>query len=62
MKTMLRRREGNALLILGIALLALWLLGLGSSYMLGGFIYVALLVGLIFVVASLVIRFRGTRS
>ena len=59
---MLRRKEGNALLIIGIALLALWLLGLGSSYTLGGFIYVALLVGLILVMVSLVMRFRGARS
>lgn len=59
---MLRRKEGKALLIIGIALLALWLLGLGSSYTLGGFIYVALLVGLILVLVSLVVRFRGSRS
>jgi hypothetical protein len=58
---MLRRREGNALLIIGIALLVLWLLGLGSSYTLGGFIYVALLVGLLLVITALVTRFRGPR-
>ena len=58
---MLRRREGNVILIVGIILLALWLLGLGSSYTLGGFIYVALIVGLILVVVSLVTRFRGPR-
>jgi hypothetical protein len=57
----LRRREGNVLLVVGIFLLALWLVGLGSSYTLGGFIYVALLLGFIFVVVSLVTRFRGPR-
>ena len=61
MKIMLRRREANVLLIIGVALLALWLLGLGSSYTLGGFIYVALFVGLVLVVVSLVTRYRGPR-
>ena len=58
---MLRRREGNVILVVGIILLVLWLVGLGSSYTLGGFIYVALLIGLILVVLSLVTRFRGPR-
>ena len=61
MRLMLRRREGNVILIVGIVLLVLWLLGLGSSYTLGGFIYVALLLGLIFVIVSLVTRYRGSR-
>ena len=39
-------------------LLALWALGFASSHMLGGFVYVALLVGLIFVFVSLVTRYR----
>jgi hypothetical protein len=56
---MLRRREGNVLLIIGIALLAVWLLGLGSSHTLGGLVYIALLIGLVFVVVSLVTRYRG---
>lgn len=58
---MLKRREGNVLLAIGIILLVLWLLGLGTSYTLGGFIYVALLLGLILVIVSLVTRFRGRR-
>ncbi len=61
MKFMLKRREGNVLLIIGIVLLALWLLGLGSSYTLGGFIYVALVIGLILVIIALATRFRGHR-
>ena len=61
MRFMLRRREGNVILIVGIILLALWLLGLGSSYTLGGLIYIALILGLILVVVSLVTRFRGRR-
>jgi len=58
---MLRRREGNVILIVGIVLLVLWLVGLGSSYTLGGFIYILLLLGLILVIVSLVTRFRGSR-
>lgn len=46
------------LLVIGIVLLALWLLGLGNSYYLGGFIYVALVIGLILVVVSLATRYR----
>jgi len=58
---MLKRREVNILLIVGIILLVLWLLGLGTSYTLGGLIYVALVIGLILVVVALVARFRGRR-
>lgn len=54
-------RMTNILLIFGIILLVLWLLGLVSSYTLGGFIYVALVIGLILVIVSLVPRFRGRR-
>lgn len=61
MKYMLRRREGNILLVVGIILLVIWLLGFGSSYTLGGFIYVALVIGLILVLVSLVTRYRGRR-
>jgi hypothetical protein len=48
----------SALLLVGIILLALWLLGLVSSYTLGGFIYIALVVGLVLVAVSLVPRIR----
>jgi Family of unknown function (DUF5670) len=48
----------NLLLVIGVVLLALWLLGLVSSYTLGGFIYVALVIGLVLVVVSLVSRRR----
>jgi hypothetical protein len=51
----------NVLLIIGIVLVILWLLGLVSAYTLGGFIYVALIIGLILVVGSLVFRVRGRR-
>jgi hypothetical protein len=61
LKFMLKRREGNILLIVGIVLLALWLLGLGSAYTLGGLIYVALVIGLILVIVALATRFRGRR-
>lgn len=61
MKFMLKRREGNVLLVIGIVLLVLWLFGLGSSYTLGGFIYVALVIGLILVIVALAARFRGRK-
>ncbi|MGD0724440.1 MAG: lmo0937 family membrane protein [Spirochaetia bacterium] len=48
----------NLLLVIGVILLVLWLLGLVSSYTLGGFIYVALVIGLVLVVVSLVSRRR----
>lgn len=48
----------RALLVVGIVFVALWLLGLVSSYTLGGFIYVALVIGLVFVAVSLVPRIR----
>jgi len=57
----LRHREVNILLIIGIVLLVLWLLGLGTSYTLGGFIYVALVIGLILVAVALVARYRRHR-
>lgn len=59
MKFMLRRREGNVLLIIGALLLVVWLLGLVGSYRLGGFVYIALVLGLILVAVSLVTRYRG---
>jgi uncharacterized protein (DUF58 family) len=58
---MLKRREANVLLVVGIVLLALWLLGLVSSYTLGGLIYVALVIGLILVIVALATRFRKRR-
>ena len=51
----------SVLLVIGIILLLLWVLGLISSYTLGGFIYVALAVGLVLVVVSLIPRIRGRR-
>jgi hypothetical protein len=51
----------NILLIIEVILLVLWLLGLVSSYTLGGFVYVALVVGLVLVVVSLIPRIRGRR-
>jgi hypothetical protein len=59
MKLLLRQRQNNVLLIVGISMVLFWFLGFGSSNMLGGFLYVALLLGFIFVVVSLVTRFRG---
>jgi hypothetical protein len=61
LKLTLRRKEGSILLVIGIALVVLWLLGLGTSYTLGGFIYVALVIGLILVVVYFVTRHGGRR-
>lgn len=49
------------LMIVGIVLLVLWLLGVVSSYTLGGYIYVALVIGLILVVIALVPLVRRRR-
>jgi len=57
----MRRRDTNLLLVIGVVLLVLWLVGFGSSYTLGGLIYVALVVGIVLVVVSLFVRFRGRR-
>ncbi len=51
----------NVLMTIGVVLLVLWLLGFVSAYTLGGFIHVALVIGLIFLVVSLVPRIRGRR-
>jgi len=48
----------NVLLAIGLVLLVLWLLGLVSSFTMGGFIYVALVIGIILVIVSLVPRLR----
>lgn len=47
------------LVTIGIILLVLWLLGLVTSYTLGGFIHVLLVVGLIVILINL---FSGRRS
>jgi hypothetical protein len=47
------------LVTVGIVLLVLWLLGLVTSYTLGGFIHVLLVVGLIVILINL---FSGRRS
>jgi hypothetical protein len=48
----------NVLLVIGIILLVLWLLGAVSVVTLGNFVWVALVIGLILVIVSLVPRFR----
>ncbi len=51
----------DILMAIGLVLLVLWLLGFVSAYTLGGFIHVALVIGLILLVVSLVPRIRGRR-
>lgn len=48
----------NLLLVIGIILLVLWILGLVTSTTLGGFVYVALVIGVILIIISLVQRRR----
>ena len=50
------------LLVIGIVLLVLWLLGFVSAFTLGGFIHVALVIGLIFVIVWAVTSFRARRT
>ena len=47
------------LFTIGIILIVLWLVGLVSAYTLGGFIYVALVIGIILLVAGF---FRRSRA
>jgi uncharacterized protein (DUF58 family) len=49
----------NLLLTIGVIFVVLWVFGLVSSYTMGGFIYVALVIGLILVGVSLISRRRG---
>ena len=51
-------KETDMLFTIGIILLALWLLGLVTSYTLGGFIYVALVIGIILLITGFVRRSR----
>jgi hypothetical protein len=48
----------NVLLVIGVILLVLWLLGFVGSVSLGGFLYIALVIGIILVIVSLVPRLR----
>jgi len=48
----------NLLVIIGIVLLVLWLLGLVSSYTFGGYIHIALVIGIILIIVGLVTRVR----
>jgi hypothetical protein len=51
----------DVLMVIGIILLVLWLLGLVSSFTLGGFVHIALVIGAILLIISLVPRIRGRR-
>ena len=50
------------LMSFGIMLLVLWFLGLVSSYTLGGYIHVALVIGFIVLIVSLVARNRARKK
>ena len=50
------------LFTIGIILVALWLLGLVTSYTLGGFIYAALVLGIILFIVGLVRRSGASRT
>ena len=51
-----------AILVIGIVLLGLWLAGLVTSFTLGGFIHLALAIGLILVVVWAVTRYRARKA
>jgi hypothetical protein len=51
----------SMLFTIGIVLMVLWVLGLVSSIMLGGFIHLALVIGLVLVIAGFVMRTRISR-
>jgi hypothetical protein len=48
----------GVLLTIGVVFLVLWLLGLISAYTFGGFIHVALVIGLILLIVWIVRRLR----
>jgi len=50
------------LLVIGIILLVLWVLGLVTSFTLGGAVYIALVIGVILVVIWLVQYLRGRKT
>ncbi len=49
------------LFTIGAILIVLWLVGLVSAYTLGGFIYVALVIGIILLIVGFVRRSRTVR-
>lgn len=51
----LRKKKGkNMLLIIGIVLIVLWLLGMVTSYTLGGFIHILLVVAIIVILIRII--------
>ena len=52
------KKMTSILITIGIVLLVLWMLGLVSSFTLGGFIHVALVIGLILIIVGIVTRTR----
>jgi hypothetical protein len=51
----------NLLLVVGLILFVLWLLGLITSYSLGGYIYILLVIAVICIVVWLVMYLMGRR-
>ena len=49
------------LFTIGAILIVLWLIGLVTAYTLGGFIYAALVIGVILLIVGFVRRSRTTR-
>jgi len=61
LKIVLGRRDGKLLMVVGIVLLILWLLGLGTGYRLSGFIYIALVIGIVLVTIPVITRYHPRR-
>jgi hypothetical protein len=51
----------NLLLAVGVILFVLWLLGLITSYTLGGYVHIVLVIAIIFLVIWLVMFVMGRR-
>jgi hypothetical protein len=53
------RRRGNMLYTIAVILVVLWILGLVSSYTMGGFIHVLLLIAVVVIVIQVLQGRRG---
>jgi len=55
----LKLRKGNMLYTIAVILVVLWLLGLVSSYTMGGFIHVLLVIAIVVIVIQVIQGRRG---
>jgi uncharacterized membrane protein len=55
-----KRKEKHMLYTIAVILLVLWLLGLVSSYTMGGFIHILLVVAVVMILVNLISGRRGS--